>query len=306
MEDAGDIDGRRLQQVERQFNMRLEERLNERTRIARDLHDTLLQSFQRLLLRFDAATNLLPGRPEEARKRLESAMDRAEEAITEGRDAVRGLRSSTLLTNDLARAINASGEELATGESNPNGAIFHVGVEGTSQEFHPISRDEIYRIAGEAMRNAFKHAQARQIEVSIQYEERQFRIRVRDEGKGIDEKFVNGDGRLGHYGLPGMRERAQLLGGKLTVWTELNRGTILELSIPATHAYATPDSRELPGQLRAWRGKTQSEGHAAVYAHRRSLHYAPPDFLSRTVALMDPVRLSLRRAAYVAVAGIAK
>jgi hypothetical protein len=106
----GGLHRRRLQQVERQFNMRLEERLHERTRIARDLHDTLLQSFQGLLLRFDAATNLLPGRPEEARTRLESAMDRAEEAITEGRDAVRGLRSSTLLTNDLARAIDALGE----------------------------------------------------------------------------------------------------------------------------------------------------------------------------------------------------
>jgi signal transduction histidine kinase len=159
-------------------------------------------------------------------------MDRAEEAITEGRDAVRGLRSSTVLTNDLARAINALGEELATGESNPNGAVFHVGVEGTSREFHPISRDEIYRIASEAVRNAFTHARARQIEVNIQYGERQFRLRVRDDGKGIDEKFVNGDGRLGHYGLPGMRARAQLLGGKLTVWTELNRGTVLELSVP--------------------------------------------------------------------------
>jgi signal transduction histidine kinase len=93
------------------------------------------------------------------------------------------------------------GEELATGESNPNRAVFQVGVEGTPQEFHPISRDEIYRIAGEAMRNAFKHAQARQIEVNIQYDERQFRLR--DDGKGIDEKFVNGDGRLGHYGLSG-------------------------------------------------------------------------------------------------------
>ena len=234
---------RRLQQVERQFNMRLEERLNERTRIARDLHDTLLQSFQGSLLQFYAATKLLPGRPEEARTRLESAMDRAEDAITEGRDAVQGLRSSTLLKNDLARAIHALGEELATGESNPNGAVFHVGVEGTSREFHPISRDEIYRIASEAMRNAFTHAQARQIEVNIQYGERQFRLRVRDDGKGIDEKFVNGDGRLGHYGLPGMRERALLLGSELTVWTELNRGTVLELSVPAANAYATPDSR---------------------------------------------------------------
>src|SRR3984885_10958738 len=142
----------RLRQLERQFNMRLEERLYERTRIARDLHDTLLQSFHGLLLRFQGATNLLPERPEEAQKMLEGALDRAEQAITEGRDAVRGLRSSTVLTNDLASAINTSGEELATGEANPHHAVFHLGVEGTSRELHPISRDEIYRIAVEAVR----------------------------------------------------------------------------------------------------------------------------------------------------------
>jgi signal transduction histidine kinase len=101
------------------------------------------------------ATNLLPEHPEEARKRLKSAIDQAEVAITEGRDAVQGLRSSTVLTNDLALAISVWGEELATGESNPNHAVFHVALEGTSQDLHPISRDEIFRIAGEAMRNAF-------------------------------------------------------------------------------------------------------------------------------------------------------
>jgi signal transduction histidine kinase len=228
----------RLREVERQFNMRLEERVNERTRIARDLHDTLLQSFYGLLLRFQAATNLLPARPEEARKTLESAMDRAEEAITEGRDAVRGLRLSTVLTNDLALAINTLGEELATGETNPNHAVFLVGVEGTTRDLHPVSRDEVYRIAGEAMRNAFKHAQAQRIEVEIQYHERQFRLRVRDDGKGIDEKFVNEDGRVGHYGLRGMRERAKLVGGKLTLRSEVGSGTEVELSIPATNVYA--------------------------------------------------------------------
>jgi signal transduction histidine kinase len=236
----------RLRQVERQFNMRLEERLNERTRIARDLHDTLLQSFHGLLLRLQAVTTLLPERPEEAQKTLEGALDRAEQAITEGRDAVRGLRSSTELTNDLASAINTSGEELATGETNPYHAVFHVGVEGAWREFHPISRDEVYRIAVEAMRNAFKHAQAQRIEVEIQYQERQFRLRVRDDGKGIDGKFVNEDGGVGHYGLRGMRERANLLGGKLTVRSEPGSGTELELSVPATNVYATPDGGKRP------------------------------------------------------------
>jgi len=237
----------RLRQVARQFNIRLEERVNERTRLARDLHDTLLQSFQGLLLRFQTGINLLPERPVEARKTLESAVDQAAEAITEGRNAVQGLRSSTVETNDLALAINTLGEELAAGETNPNNAVFHVGVEGTTRDLHPILRDDVYRIAGEAMRNAFKHALAQRIELEIRYDERQFRLRVRDDGKGIDAKLLKEGERPGHYGFSGMRERAKLLGGKLTVWSELDAGTELELSIPATNAYATPD-----GGKRSW------------------------------------------------------
>ena len=237
----------RLRQVAQQFNMRLEERVSERTRIARDLHDTLLQSFHGLLLRFQAATNLLPERPAEARKTLETAIDQAAQAITEGRDAVQGLRSSTVVASDFALTINTLGQELASGETNPNATEFHVEVEGTPQNLHPILRDEVYRIAGEAMRNAFKHAQAERIEVEIRYDERQLRVRVRDDGKGIDGKYLNEDERPGHYGLRGMRERAKLMGGKLAVWSELDSGTEVELKIPASRAYATA-----PGRRRSW------------------------------------------------------
>ena len=234
----------RLRQVARQFNMRLEERVNERMRIARDLHDTLLQSFHGLLLRFQTASELFPKRPVEAKQTLDSAIEQAAQAITEGRDAVQGLRSSTVAINDLALAINTLGEELAGGQTNPTAAEFHVGVEGTPRDLHPILRDEVYRIAGEALRNAFKHAQAHQIEVEIRYDEHQFRLRVRDDGKGIDSKLLNDNGRPGHYGLRGMRERAKLLGGKLTVWSEVKTGTEAELSIAAAKAYATADSRK--------------------------------------------------------------
>ncbi len=237
----------RLRQLARQFNMTLDARVNERTRIARELHDTLLQSFHGLLLRFQSAYNLLPTRPDEAQKSLGSAIDQAAQAITEGRDAVQGLRLSTVVTNDLARAINTLGEELAASATNPNAAKFHVGVEGAPRNLHPILRDEVYRIAGEALRNAFRHAQAQRIEVEIRYDERQFRLRVRDDGKGIDAGLLIEGGRPGHYGLRGMRERAQLLGGKLAVWSELDSGTELELSIPATKAYAAPD-----GRRRSW------------------------------------------------------
>jgi ligand-binding sensor domain-containing protein/signal transduction histidine kinase len=231
----------RLRQVAQQFNMRLEERVNERTRIARDLHDTLLQSFHGLLLRFQTVSNLLPAG--EPKQKLDDAIDQAAQAITEGRDAVQGLRSSTTVANDLACAITTLGQELAVGQSNPNAAEFHVKVEGTTRDLHPILRDEVYRIAGEALRNAFKHAQAHRIEAEIRYDERQLQVRVRDDGKGIDPKHLNEDERPGHYGLRGMRERAKLMGGKLAVWSDLDSGTEVELRIPASRAYETFTAR---------------------------------------------------------------
>jgi signal transduction histidine kinase len=98
-------------------------------------------------------------------------------------------------------------------------------------------RDEIYRIASEALRNAFRHAEAQRIEVEFRYDEQQLRLRVRDDGKGIDATFLTGEGHAGHFGLHGMRERAKLIGGKLTVWTAAESGTEIELIIPAARAY---------------------------------------------------------------------
>jgi signal transduction histidine kinase/ligand-binding sensor domain-containing protein len=237
----------RLHQLAQQFNMTLEARVDERTRVARELHDTLLQSFQGLLLRFQTASELFPTRPAEAKQTIDSAIEQAAQAITEGRDAVQGLRSSTTVVNDLACAITTLGTELAGSESNPNAADFHVNVEGTPRDLHPILRDQVYRIAGEALRNALRHAEARRIEVEIRYDEREFRLRVRDDGKGIDSKLLNENVRPGHYGMRGMRERAKLLGGKLTVWSEVETGTEVDLSIPAANAYVTPD-----GSGRSW------------------------------------------------------
>jgi signal transduction histidine kinase len=116
-------------------------------------------------------------------------------------------------------------------------------VEGETRNLHPILRDEIYRIAAEALRNAFRHAQARKVEVEIRYDDDRFRLRVRDDGKGIDPAFLSGKGSEGHYGLPGMRERATLIGGKLVVWSEVDAGTEVELRVPASAAYATTHRR---------------------------------------------------------------
>ncbi len=227
----------RLRQMHHQFEMTLEARVSERTRIARDLHDTLLQSFHGVLLRLQTVSQLLRERPMEAQEKLDSTIDEVAEAITEGRDAVQGLRESTIESNDLALAISTLGEELAT-DSTGQRPAFRVAVEGEARNLHPILRDEIYKIAGEALRNAFQHAQARQVEVEIRYDDEQFRLRVRDDGKGIDPAALSSQGK-GHYGLPGMRERATLIGGKLTVWSEVDVGTELELTVPASVAYST-------------------------------------------------------------------
>jgi signal transduction histidine kinase/streptogramin lyase len=227
----------RLRQVARQFNIRLEERVAERTRIARDFHDTLLQSFQGVLLKFHAVTYKLPDRSE-AREMLESVIDQAQQAVTEGRDAVQGLRSSTVVTNELAQAISGLGEELVADQTGRHPPDFRVIVEGASRDLVPLVRDEVYRIAGEALRNAFRHAQAGRIEVEIQYAKRQLRLWVRDNGKGIDPKVLAEGGREGHYGLAGMHERAKLVGGRLAVLSKLDSGTEVELTIPASVAYA--------------------------------------------------------------------
>jgi signal transduction histidine kinase/ligand-binding sensor domain-containing protein len=230
----------RLLHLKREFNVRLEGRVSERTRVARDLHDTLLQSFQGVLLKFSALSYLIPERPD-VQETLEGVVEQARKAITEGRDAVQGLRSSSLLDTDLVHSITTLGEALAMEPSpkitGPNRPEFRVQVEGKSREMPPLLRDEVYRIAGEGLRNAFRHAQARHIEVEIRYEQRQFRLRVRDDGKGINPQVLEAGSRDGHHGLPGMSERAQSVRGQLAIWSEPDSGTEIELTIPASFAY---------------------------------------------------------------------
>jgi signal transduction histidine kinase len=174
---------------------------------------------------------------------LEDVIEQARAAITEGRDAVLGLRSSTVATNNLAQAISTLGEQLNADKAGQESPGFRVHVEGAPREVVPLLRDDVYRIAGEALRNAFRHAHARQVEVEIRYDQRQFRLRVRDDGKGIDPSVLAGDGQPGHYGLPGMHERTKLIGGKLEVWSELDSGTEIELTLPAFVAYAGATAR---------------------------------------------------------------
>jgi signal transduction histidine kinase/ligand-binding sensor domain-containing protein len=227
----------RVRQMERQFSIHLEGRLAERTRIARDLHDTMLQSFQAVLMKFQTIGHLLQHN-QQARMALDGAVAQARQAIVEGRNAVHDLRSSTQVTNDLAAAIRSCGEELTAATPGQAAPEFYVKVEGTSRDLAPLVRDDVQRIGCEAVRNAFRHAQASRIEVEVRYDRRQLRVRVLDNGKGIDAKVLDEGGRSGHFGLPGMHERAKSIGGNLTVRRRTDAGTEAELTIPRSVAYA--------------------------------------------------------------------
>jgi signal transduction histidine kinase len=227
----------RVRQLAHQFNMKLDARVDERTRIARELHDTLLQNFQGVLLQFRAALRLLSKQPGKSEEVLSSAIDQAAEAIKVGREAVQGLRVSAQESNDLAAAIGRLGQDLAASQGGEAVPALRVVVEGAARDLHPIIRDEIFRVAGEALRNAMQHSHGSHVEVELWYDPREFRLRVRDDGQGIDQQILDAGGRQGHFGLRGMRERATSVGGNLTVWSAPGEGAEVELIIPGAKAY---------------------------------------------------------------------
>jgi signal transduction histidine kinase len=233
----------RIRQLRHAFEVTLGARVAERARIARELHDTLLQSFQALALKLQGALNMLPDRPAEAQARLSAALERVDEAIAEGREAVQGIRNSTIEKNNLAAAIRTLGEELANESPAATGVTFSVAVEGESRDLHPIVRDEIYNIAAEALRNAFRHARPRSIRAEIRYERQYFRLLVTDDGMGIAPALLAAGGAQGHYGLRGMSERASTIGGRLSMWSEPDDGTEIELRVPARTAYVPSEPR---------------------------------------------------------------
>jgi len=228
----------RLYQFKHEFNTRLEERVSERSRIARDLHDTLLQSFQGLVLRFQAVRNQLPNRPEKACEVLDSALISADQAIAEGRSAIQELRSGSSQESNLEQMLLAMGRELASSQNGGDSApSLRVIVEGNRRAKRAMMREEIYRIARELVRNAYRHARARNIEAELRYDDDAFLLIVRDDGKGIDPKVLKDHGRAGHWGLPGMYERAEGIGARLDIWSETGAGTEVRLTVPGAIAY---------------------------------------------------------------------
>jgi signal transduction histidine kinase/ligand-binding sensor domain-containing protein len=219
-------------QVASRIRTRLEERMGERERIARELHDTLLQSVQGLVLRFQAVANRMPpGEP--SRAQLESALKTADEVIVEGRNRVRDLRAGDDSGDPLANL-----QELADAAGFVPPIPIRIVVEGRSRHVHPLVAAEIRRVAREALFNIARHARATSVDVVITYGDRQLGVQVRDDGVGIAPSVLAQGSKEGHFGLIGMRERVERIGGALSIDSDAGKGTDVILTLPARLAYA--------------------------------------------------------------------
>ncbi|HLX42288.1 MAG TPA: two-component regulator propeller domain-containing protein, partial [Bryobacteraceae bacterium] len=223
----------RLRHVTQQYNIRLEERVGERTRIAQELHDSLLQGFLSVSMHVHVATDRLP-EESPVKPILVKALEQMRQVIDEGRNALRGLRTSKSASPDLEHAFSQVRQEL--GPLGQEDVEFRVIVEGDQRPLRPSLRDEVYRIGREALINAFRHSRASQIEIELKYSEKQLRVFVRDNGSGIDPNILTA-GRAGHWGLSGMRERADRIGAQLHVLSSSAAGTEIELAVPARLAF---------------------------------------------------------------------
>jgi signal transduction histidine kinase/ligand-binding sensor domain-containing protein len=225
-----------LHRLTQQLNLRFEERLAERTRIAQELHDTLLQGFLSASMQLHVAEDQLPA-DSPAKPLMNRVLTLMGRVIDEGRNAVRGLRSGHDDSYDLGPAFSRVAQELVI----PQEVDFRVVIEGMPRALHPVIRDEVYRIGRESLVNAFRHSHASKVEVEVDYSASNLRILVRDNGCGIDPQVLRA-GRDGHWGLPGMRERAEKLGAKLRVWSRSAAGTEVDLTVPGHVAFQSHSS----------------------------------------------------------------
>ncbi|WP_181259375.1 ATP-binding protein [Pseudoduganella armeniaca] len=222
----------RLRRVARGLAARINERHAERERIARELHDTLLQSIQGLILKMTAAVHRLR---DGEREPLEAALDQANRVLAEGRDRVAGLRGEALPAGGLAQAISSQGEPLA----RDHGVRFSVVTEGTSMPLDDAVAQEALAIVREAVWNAFAHAQPRSVSVTLCHAPAELRIAVVDDGRGMPREIVDEGGRSGHWGIPGMRERALKIGATLSLATSA-QGTVWTLRVPCRDSSGKP------------------------------------------------------------------
>lgn len=220
-----------MRRAAERLRTRLEERHEERERIARELHDTLLQGVQGLMLHVQAAADSLPvGQP--SRGLLEKALDRADQVINEGRERVRDLRSVPQGPVDLPQALG----ELEHLLDHP-GVTYRIDIKGTPIALHPVVHDELYLLAREAVGNAFRHARASLVQLQLDYDPRQFELQVVDDGCGIRADYPDSSEAADHWGLRGMYERAAKIGATLSIHGAQGRGSQVRLTLVGVLAY---------------------------------------------------------------------
>jgi signal transduction histidine kinase len=227
----------RVRQVARKARLRQSIQYTERLRIARQLHDSLLQSVQGLMLRFSSAAHKLPS-DMPARHVFEELLDQSDDVIAEARRSIQDLREREKRSLELGQEITALGQELGSDGSGHMPIAVTVVTNGKPYELNSDTHENVLLIVREAMLNAFKHADAREMEVQIDYLKNDFKITVRDDGRGIDEKIVE-NGRDGHWGLRGMRERVAAIHGRMRILSKIGAGTEVEVVVPRIRASAT-------------------------------------------------------------------
>ncbi|PSJ43412.1 hypothetical protein C7I55_03365 [Sphingomonas deserti] len=220
----------RLRYLTRRIRAQMEARLAERERIAQDLHDTLLQGIQGLMIRFHGLA-LRPELDRATKREIDEALDQAEAALVEGREQVAGLRSARVTGLPLQL------EEFIAGLRREPGPVLFLSVDGEEKLVEPLVAEEALKISREAILNATRHAGASRIAVNIDFRPDRFLVTVEDDGVGIDEAIIAAGGREGHFGLRGMAERAQRVGGALSIETAQNDGARIVLEVPARVAY---------------------------------------------------------------------
>lgn len=217
---------------ETNLDARGEEQLAERTRIAQELHDTLLQGFIAVSMQLHAAVDQLPADCATAKPRFSRVLQLLDRVIEQGRGVLEGLRSPDERLTSIGEAFASVPNDL--GFSSAIG--FRLAVLGRERELREGLRDEVYRIGREAIINACRHSQATEIVIEIEYRPTELRIVVRDNGCGIAPQVLQ-RGRNGHWGLHGMRERADRIGAQLRLSSKVALGTEVELRVPGRMAF---------------------------------------------------------------------
>jgi signal transduction histidine kinase/ligand-binding sensor domain-containing protein len=221
----------RLQRLQAGWNAKLEERLAERTRIAQDLHDELLQSAMGVSLQIELVDSLVE-KPPEAKAHLQRALTLSRALLQQGREVLRDLREKTRDASEIAHALSATVQQVR----QDGGPSAKLAVEGIPRPVDPLVADDLVQIGRQAIVNAFQHAGAQQIEVYLNYRTTELRLQVKDDGCGMNPHLAE-SGKPGHYGLIGMRERAQRIGGTLTISSTAGRGTQVTAVIPGRQAF---------------------------------------------------------------------